>query len=93
MSVEGLVIKHAIGILTVAQRLIHHKVTEIETDLVTEADVMGRDGARLPGDLGAARGEHNGVNCCGVEFGVDENGRGHDGDEFEFEWRGGRAPR
>ena len=33
---------------------------------LTEADVMGRDGTRLPGYLSAARGEHDSVNGCGV---------------------------
>jgi len=66
VSVERLVVEHAVGVLTVAQTLINEEVADVETNLVTEADVMGRNGTRLPGYLSAARGEHDSVNGCGV---------------------------
>jgi len=53
---------------------------------------VGRDGARLPCDLGETGGEHDGVNCCGVMLKGQIDGWSHDEIKNCFEWGGGRAP-
>ncbi len=52
-------------------------MADIESDLIAEADGMGRDGTRLPSDLRSTWGEHDGINGSGERFCIDEDGRGH----------------
>ena len=52
-------------------------MANVESDLIAQADGMGRNGARLPSELNSTGGEHDGIECCGVEFSIDEDGRSH----------------